>query len=181
MLKPTKVILMKLNLAYYPDPILRQKAEQINHIDDALRQLVSDMLETMHATQGIGLAAPQVFHSITLFVACVPIQSDGKWHQGINRVFINPQLISCSTETRQSEEGCLSIPGIYMKIPRPQSVHIRAIDMMGEAFEETMEGLQAANFLHEYDHLQGTLILDHLTKEEREKLGPQLQNIQIPS
>lgn len=172
---------MRLNLAYYPDPILRQKAERVNYIDDALRQLVNDMLETMHATRGIGLAAPQVFHSITLFVSCVPIQKEGKWYRGNNRVFINPEVISCSNETHQSEEGCLSIPGIYMPVTRPQSIHIRAIDMMGETFEETMEGLQAANFLHEFDHLQGMLILDHLSKEDLAKLEPQLKNIQVPT
>lgn len=167
---------MQLKLAHYPDPILRQKAERVNHIDDELCQFINDMLETMHAYRGIGLAAPQVFHSLALFVSCVPIQrNNGKWYRGQNRVFLNPQIISSSTEMQQSEEGCLSIPEIYMNIARPQSICIQATDINGQIFEETFEGLLAANFLHEYDHLQGILIFDHLTDDERKKLEPQLK------
>ncbi len=173
---------MKLRLAYYSHPILRQKAERVESIDDALRQLVNDMLETMHLTRGIGLAAPQVFHSLRLFVSCIPIQiSEGKWYRGKNRVFINPEIISCSPETQQSEEGCLSIPDIYMTISRPVSIHIQATDLLGQAFEDTLVGLHAANFLHEYDHLQGILIIDHLTEEQRQKIEPQLAKIKAMS
>lgn len=170
---------MKLPLAYYPDPILRQKAERVNYIDDALRQLVSDMVETMHAQRGIGLAAPQIFQSITLFVSCVPIQVNGKWYRGQNRVFINPKIIGTSPETQLSEEGCLSIPKIGVTVTRPACLQIQATDLTGQTFEETFEGLQAANFLHEYDHLQGVLIIDYLTDEERKKIDAQLEEIKM--
>jgi len=169
---------MKLPLAYHPHPILRQKAERVNYIDDALRQLVNDMFETMHLSRGIGLAAPQIFRSITLFVSCVPILSDGKWFRGKNRIFINPQIISQSSEMQQSEEGCLSIPQIHVTIARPQSIHIQATDLTGSHFEETLTGLPAANFLHEYDHLQGILNIDYLSEQERKKIAPELERIE---
>lgn len=162
---------MLLSLAYYPNQILLKKADRVNHIDDSLRQLVRDMIETMHASRGIGLAAPQISQSITLFVSCVPYQgADGKWYRGRNRVYINPEIINASTETQLSEEGCLSIPNIPVKIQRPASVQIKATDLTGYRFEETLEGLFAANFLHEYDHLNGVLILDYLTTEERREV-----------
>ena len=164
---------MLLSLAYYPDQMLLKKAERVNYIDDSLRQLVRDMIETMHANRGIGLAAPQIFQSLTLFVSCVPYQGeDGKWFRGRNRVFINPEVISVSSEMQLSEEGCLSIPNIPVKIQRPASVQIKATNLTGYRFEETLEGLFAANFLHEYDHLNGALILDYLTADGAKKLKP---------
>lgn len=162
---------MLLRLAYYPDEVLLKKTERVNYIDDSLRQLVSDMIETMHTHRGIGLAAPQIFHSLSLFVTCVPIQgADGKWHRGKNRVFINPTIVSKSSETELSEEGCLSIPGVPFKVPRHLSIHIEATNMMGERFEETLNGLHAINFQHEFDHLQGILLLDYLTEEEKKEI-----------
>jgi peptide deformylase len=171
---------MKLPLAYYPHPVLLQKTERVNYIDDELRQFVSDMFETMHLSNGIGLAAPQVFRSISLFVSCVPIQkSDGRWYRGRNKVFINPQIVSCSAETELSEEGCLSIPDVPVTITRSIAIHVRATDLTGQTFEETLEGLRAINFQHEYDHLQGKLILDYLTEEELKNVEPQLEKIKL--
>lgn len=171
---------MLLPLAYYPDPILRKKAERVNYIDDSLRQFVSDMVETMHANRGIGLAAPQVFHSLMLFVTCVPYQRpDGRWIRGRNRAYLNPEIISSGPETGLSDEGCLSIPNIPVKIERPSIIKITATDLTGARFEETLEGLFAFNFLHEYDHLNGILILDHLTEEERREFEIQQSNRNI--
>ena len=168
---------MKLPLAYYPNPILRQKAERLNYIDDTLRQLVMDMVETMHANRGIGLAAPQIFHSLTLFVTCVPIQIDGKWYRGNNRVFINPKVMSCSEATQLSEEGCLSIPKIPVTVVRPASIQIQATDLAGQTFEETLNGLHAANFLHELDHVNGILIIDYLNEDEKKTIEPLLESV----
>lgn len=168
---------MKLPLAYYPDPILRKQAERVNYIDDSLRQLVSDMVETMHESRGIGLAAPQVFHSLTLFVSCVPFQVEGKWYRGKNRVFINPKIISSSPNMQLSEEGCLSLPKIPVTVLRPTSIQIQATDLTGKTFEENLEGLHAANFLHETDHLNGVLIIDYLKDEERKNIEPLLEEI----
>lgn len=167
---------MILKIAYYPDPILLKKAERVNYIDDSLRQLVRDMVETMHANRGIGLAAPQVFHSLNLFVSCVPYQnSEGRWFRGRNRVFINPEMISSGPETQITEEGCISIPNVPVKVQRPQTIRIQATDLTGNRFEDTFEGLFAANFLHENDHLNGILILDYLTEDERRAIDVQLQ------
>lgn len=167
---------MLLPIAYYPDEILLKKAERVNYIDDSLRQLVNDMVETMHANRGIGLAAPQIFHSLTLFVSCVPYQgAEGRWFRGRNRVYINPEIIDSSPETQESEEGCLSIPNVPVKIQRPARIQIQATDMTGQRFEQTLEGLFAANFLHEYDHLNGVLILDYLTTDERKEIEAMLQ------
>lgn len=172
---------MLLPLAYYPDPILRKKAARVEYIDDSLRQLVSDMVETMHANRGIGLAGPQVFHSLMLFVTCVPYQRpDGRWIRGRNRVYLNPEIFSTGPETGLSEEGCLSIPNIPFKIERPSLITIAATDLTGARFEETMEGLFAFNFLHEYDHLNGILILDHLPEEDRRKIEIQHPDRNIP-
>ena len=170
---------MKLNLAYYNDPVLRVKAQRVECIDDHLRQLVDDMIETMHALNGIGLAAPQIHQSISLFVTCVPTQTpSGKWASGEPRIFINPQIISSSEEMQTFSEGCLSIPNLHMKVTRPKEIKIQATDFNGRSFEETMVGFEATNFMHENDHLNGILIVDYYSIEER-KLLEQLFNASI--
>ncbi|WP_042280564.1 peptide deformylase [Candidatus Protochlamydia sp. R18] len=162
---------MELSLAYYNHPILRKKTECVNHIDDALRQLIYDMIETMHTMKGIGLAAPQVHHSISLFVTCVPVKNkNGLWESGKDRVFINPQILSMSEETQTFSEGCLSIPNLHMNVTRPAKITIQAVDLEGNLFEEIFTGLQATNFMHEYDHLNGILIIDYYSLEERKSL-----------
>lgn len=169
---------MRLPLAYYPDQVLFKKTERVNYIDDSLRQFVHDMVETMHAARGIGLAAPQVFHSISLFVCCVPQKgADGKWYTGTNRVYINPKLISQSQETAASREGCLSIPNIPFSVQRSTTIEVQATDLTGQTFEETLTGLDAFNFLHENDHLNGILVIEYLTQVEREKIAEALEEI----
>jgi len=161
---------MELPLAYYRDPVLRRKTAKVNGIDDELRQLVADMIETLHVYDGVGIAAPQVHHSLALFITCVPTQRGGKWSQGSDRVFINPQILETSQETQVTSEGCLSIPNLYLNIIRPKKITIQAVDMEGNPFQETFKGFEAANFLHEYDHLNGILIVDRLEKDERKEL-----------
>lgn len=162
---------MKLPLAYYTHPILRKKAERIESINDELRQLVDDMIETMHANQGIGLAAPQVHRSLALFVTCVPVERPRKrMGSEQNRVYINPQILSRSEKTQVFSEGCLSIPNLYVNVKRPASIKIQATDLEGKTFQAVLSGYEATNFMHEYDHLEGTLIIDHLPIEERKLL-----------
>lgn len=162
---------MKLKLAYYSDPILRKKVERINFIDDELRRLVDDMIETMQAHNGIGLAAPQVFHSIALFITCLPKQlPNGKWSPAQPRIFLNPQIIEESSEMQTFAEGCLSIPKLYLNVTRPKEIKIRATDLNGHQFEETLSGFEATNFMHENDHLNGILTVDHCSIEERNAL-----------
>lgn len=158
---------MKLPVAYYNDPILRKKTARIEHIDDELRSFVADMLETMHAHRAIGLAAPQVHQSRSVFVSCVPYQKLGRWQQGTDRIFINPKLIGCSEETHIDSEGCVSIPHILVPVKRPITIQIQATDLDGNIFEDSLTGLFAANFLHEKDHLDGILITDYLSQDAR--------------
>lgn len=162
---------MKLSLAYFNDPVLRRKADRVNHIDDNLRELVEGMIKMMHALDGIGIAAPQVHRSVSLFVTCVPSEHDDEYLPGKDRVFINPQILSKSKGTQVNSEGCLSLPNIYLNVTRPKTIKIQATDLDGNIFEETMTGYVAANFMHENDHLQGTLIVDHLSLEERKALA----------
>lgn len=159
---------MKLPLAYFTDPILRKKTERINHIDDDLRRLIEDMIDTIHEHDAVGLAAPQVFRSISLFITHVPIKRNGKWLSGKERVFINPQILSFSKETQVNSEGCLSLPNVYFNVTRPLTIQIQATDINGKTFEETMTEFEACNFMHEYDHLQGILTIDHLSLEEKQ-------------
>lgn len=162
---------MKLKLAYYNDPFLRKKAERVNQIDDDLRQFVADMIETMHATDGIGLAAPQVKRSIALFITFVSRQGSGrKKSPPEERVFINPTILSYSESKQTFTEGCMSIPNMYFNVTRPSQITFQATDLNGQTFEETMQGFEATNFMHEYDHLQGILITDYLPPSEKQAL-----------
>ncbi len=170
---------MKLTMAYFGNPILRKKGEKITEINDNIQALVQDMIETL-ATQGtgIGLAAPQVQHSLALFITKVPIeQPDGKWSEGTLRVFINPKIISVSPEMGIREEGCLSIPGVYGEVVRPLVVRITATDLDGNIFEGEFTGLEGRCILHENDHINGVLFIDRIRGKERKALEKKLQEI----
>lgn len=169
---------MILKLAYLGDPVLRQKTKPIEAITEDIRQLVQDMIETMEAANGIGLAAPQVHRSLALFVAKVPIQQpDNSWAEGKLRVFINPKILSYSEECSISSEGCLSIPKIYVDVIRPHKISIQAMDLEGKIFVLELSGLEARNFMHENDHLNGTLIIDRMDKKERKQIESKLREL----
>lgn len=171
---------MELPLAYYGDPILRKKGARINEITDEIRQLVADMVETMHAKKGIGLAAQQVHRALTLFITEVPIKNmddpeNPKWVEGPLRVFINPKIIAHSEETWTYDEGCLSIPGIYGNVVRPVAIKVQATDLEGNAFEEEFTWLDARAIMHENDHINGVLYIDRIHGKERQELEVKLQ------
>lgn len=169
---------MELPLAFYGEPLLRKKGLPINEINDDIRKLVADMIDTMHVRNGIGLAAPQVFRSLALFVTHVPVrQEDGSWADGPLRVFINPKVISASEETVIDSEGCLSVPKIHADVARPIRVTIRAQDLEGHIFEETFEGLAARCVLHENDHTNGMLFIDRVRGKVRKELEPLLREL----
>lgn len=169
---------MRLPLAYYGDPILRKKVKPIMEITDDIRVLASDMIETMHATNGIGLAAPQIHVSLAIFVTNVPVeQPDGTWVSTEDRVYINPKVIEVSKELVDSREGCLSIPKVPVVIQRPHWIRIEALDLDGNRIQREFSDLDAFNFLHENDHLNGVLIIDRLLPAERKKLEPKLRRI----
>ncbi|MFH1003381.1 MAG: peptide deformylase [Chloroflexota bacterium] len=135
-----------------PDPVLKQKAKRVSRVDGAVRQLISDMIETMHAANGVGLAAPQVGVSLRLVVIGLPDEAE--------MVLVNPEVVRRSGE-RQLEEGCLSVPGYYGEIKRSASVTVKGRDQDGREVRIKAEGLLAQALEHEIDHLNGVLYVDH--------------------
>ena len=169
---------MKLPLAYYGNPILRKKGAPIESINDEIRQLVKDMIDTIIEHNGIGLAAPQVHRSLALFITSVPVeQPDGNWLPGELRVFINPKILSIAEEKSTRSEGCLSLPTIYAEVNRPVKIRIRATDLEGNDFEEEFSDLAARCIMHENDHINGVLFVDRVQGKERKELEPKLKEI----
>lgn len=169
---------MKLDLAYYGDPILRKKAEEITQFNDELKQLIKDMEETMFATNGIGLAAPQVKKSVRLFIINLQEKDEeGEYHPTITRVFINPKIIAVSEKTWEEQEGCLSIPKIYEQVARPFKITIEAQDENGTSFTQDFEEWEAKVILHENDHINGVLFIDRVQGKKRKALEPFLNAV----
>lgn len=167
-----------LPLAYYGDPILRRKADPIGEITPDIRKLVDEMIETMDASNGIGLAAPQIHHSIRLFIMRTPIESEeGKVEWGEVKVLINPTLSDPSQETWKASEGCLSIPGIRAQVERPKEITVEYTDLTGTLVREHFKGWAARVFQHEYDHINGVLFVDRVDEEVRLKLLPELDKL----
>ncbi|MDR3569509.1 MAG: peptide deformylase [Syntrophobacteraceae bacterium] len=152
-----------LPICTYPDPVLRQKAECVENIDEGLQCLIDDMIETMREAPGIGLAANQVGRPVRVVVLDVERGEPGS---GL-LVLINPELISADGKT-QYEEGCLSVPGYFASVTRCQEVVVRAVDREGQVFEITADGLLAIALQHEMDHLEGKLFIDRLSPITRD-------------
>ncbi len=164
-----------LPLAYYGDPILRKKAEPVVLFDKELKKLVKQMIDTMEFYNGMGLAAPQVHHSIQLFIVKAP-KEDESFEKV--KVFINPEILSYGKKSWKTLEGCLSIPTVQGKVSRPEEVVVQYCDLEGNLKKESLSGWEARVMLHEYDHIQGILFLDHLSKVERKELEPFLERLQ---
>jgi len=158
----------KLVILEYPDPRLRKKAAPVTVVDDAVRQLAGDMLETMYAARGVGLAATQVDVHKRLIVLDVSETRDRPL------VLINPELLKLEG-SGPGEEGCLSLPGIYDKLSRATYVRVRALDRDGEPFEMDAEGLLAVCIQHEMDHLEGKLFVDYLSELKRQLIRRRLE------
>jgi peptide deformylase len=144
-----------------PHPLLKVRAEPVAEIDPALRGLAADMLETMYAAPGIGLAAPQVGVTKRLFVADVADRKGGEEPRPM--VLVNPEVVWRSEEAVVQEEGCLSLPGQFAEVARPVAVRVRYWDLEGETREVEADGLLARCLQHEIDHLDGVLFTDHLS------------------
>lgn len=151
-----------LSIVTIPDPVLRLEAGPVKEIDASIRDLTDQMFTALEEAQGLGLAAPQVGKSLEMFI--VDIKTD------MPRVFINPTILETSMETIKHEEGCLSIPGVYADVVRPESVQVQAWNEKGKPFSLTADGLLARVILHEYDHLKGVLFPDYLPKRRRERI-----------
>lgn len=161
-----------LPIVKYPEAVLNTRAEEIASIDEAIRKLVSDMVETMHAAPGVGLAANQV--GVLRRVALVDL-SVGKDPAAL-LVLINPKVLS--TEGNQvDEEGCLSIPGVTEMVPRPLRVEVEALDLQGASYRVRGEGLLARALLHEIDHLEGILFLERLSPLKRRLVRRRIQKL----
>jgi peptide deformylase len=151
-----------LRIYHYPEAVLKVPAQKVAIFDDALRQLSQDMVETMYAAPGIGLAAPQIGISQRLIV----IDCSAKDEAPHLIVAVNPEIVTCSGQ-RCEEEGCLSLPGYYADIQRSEQVTVTFQSIHGEVGEITAEGLLAVAFQHEIDHLDGILFVDHLSPLKR--------------
>jgi peptide deformylase len=158
----------KLVILEYPDPRLRKTATAIETVDDAVRQLADNMLETMYAANGVGLAATQVDVHKRLLVLDVSTERDQPL------VLINPEILSAEG-LAPAEEGCLSLPGIYDKVSRPTRIRVRALDRNGAPFELDADGLLAVCIQHEMDHLQGKVFVDYLSELKRQLIRRRLE------
>jgi len=157
----------RLDILHYPDARLHTVAKPVKGVDDRIRTLVDDMAETMYAAPGIGLAATQVDVHERVIVIDV-----SETHDQL-RVFINPEIIAQSG-TEESEEGCLSVPGIFDKVTRAERVTVRALDRDGQSFELDADGLLAVCIQHEMDHLMGRVFVDYLSSLKRNRIRTKL-------
>lgn len=149
----------KLRLVYYPDPVLKKVCAPVEHFGDDLKAFADSMLELMHEGKGLGLAGPQVGALIRLFV-CNPTGEPGD-----NLVLVNPRFTEL-TGAAEAEEGCLSIPGVSVTMRRAMQAIIEAQNTDGKPFQMTGEGLLARAWQHESDHLDGRLIVDHMSASD---------------
>jgi len=154
-----------------PDPKLRLVSKPIQRVDEPLRKLIDDMIETMHDAPGIGLAAIQIAEPIRLLVVDVAKKEEPPAPQ----VFINPEIVWRADERSTYEEGCLSIPEYYAEVERPAAVRVRALDGDGCEREVAAEGLLATVLQHEIDHLDGLLFIDHISKLKRDRVIKKFQ------
>ena len=156
-----------LDILVYPDPRLRKIAEPVKTVDDRIRTLVNNMIETMHDAQGIGLAATQVDVHEQVIVMQIPEDQDEP------RVLINPTIIERDGETVY-DEGCLSVPEYYAPVKRAESIKITALDEQGEIYELEADGLLAICIQHEMDHLQGKVFVDYLSRLKQDRVRKKL-------
>jgi peptide deformylase len=160
--------MMRLTILEYPDPRLRTVAQPVEVVDDELRSLVDAMLETMYASNGIGLAATQVNVHRRVLVVDVSDEHDNPM------VFINPEVLA-RREVETTQEGCLSVPGIFDDVERARSIRVRALGRDGKPFEMDADGLLAVCIQHEIDHLDGKLFVDYLSELKRQRIRKKLE------
>ncbi len=158
----------QLTILEYPNPRLRLEAKPVEKFDDDLQQIIDDMVETMYAAPGIGLAATQV--DVQLNIVTMDLSDD----KSEPIVLINPEVIE-KRGIEEMEEGCLSFPGVYVSVERANEVHIKALDRHGEPFEIDTGGLLAVCIQHELDHLAGKLFVDYLSPLKRNRIKKKLE------
>ena len=157
-----------LPILHYPDPRLRKVAKPVAQVDDRIRKLVADMAETMRAAPGIGLAATQVDVHERVIVIDISEARDQL------QVFINPEIVQAEGE-EETEEGCLSVPGIYDTVRRAERVRVRALNLQGEPFTLDADGLLAVCVQHEIDHLDGKVFVDYLSRLKQQRIAAKMK------
>ncbi|MBN1350222.1 peptide deformylase [candidate division KSB1 bacterium] len=162
-----------LPIIHYGNPILRMQAAEIEQIDDDVKQLANDMIETMVTSDGIGLAAPQVAESIALIVVDLSLIFENQ----MPMAFINPKILETDGAEVSAEEGCLSVPDIREEVFRPDKVRISYKTIDGESVEAWAEGLLARVLQHEIDHLRGVFFVDRIKTLRKKLISKQLKNI----
>jgi peptide deformylase len=164
------MVMAARKVIYIDDERLRQKAKKVTRFTPALEQLAQDMLETMRAYNGVGLAGPQIGVMQRIFVAEIPPSEDEEEEphpqSGVSYVLVNPEVVKVSKNLVEGQEGCLSIPTWYGLIERPEWVEVKAQDLQGRKIKLRVEGYLARIFMHETDHLNGVLFIDHVKSPE---------------
>lgn len=164
----------KLDIINVPDPLLKTVSKPVAQVDDRVRTLLDNMLETMYAAPGIGLAAIQVAVAERMIVLDTSMEEEEKRPQ----FFINPEVVWESEERNVYSEGCLSVPEHYADVERPASVRVKYLDYNGEMQEQLMEGLDATCIQHEIDHLNGIVFIDYLSRLKRNMIVRKVQKAQ---
>lgn len=157
-----------LEILHYPDPRLRIKAKTVEHVDKETQKQVDDMLETMYEAPGIGLAAPQV--NIAKRMVVIDVSED----RSSPLILINPEIIESHGSTK-SQEGCLSVPGIYEDVVRAEGITVKALNREGKSIEFQADDLLAVCIQHELDHLEGKLFVDYLSSLKQQRIRKKLQ------
>ena len=168
---------MILPIYIYGQPVLRKVAEDITPDYPDLKQLIDNMWETLAASEGIGLAAPQIGKAIRLSVIDLDVLSeDLPEYKGFRHAYINPHIIEVDdSEMDSSEEGCLSLPAIHEKVKRPTRIHVQWMDEEWQAHDEWIEGYLARVMQHEFDHLDGHMFIDHISPLRRQLIQNKLK------
>ncbi len=154
----------QLTILQYPDPRLYKVAKPVAVVDDRVRALLADLFETMYAAKGVGLAATQADIHERIIVSDISEERDQPL------VLINPEIVARSADQKEWEEGCLSVPGIYDKVTRPDRIRVRALNAQGEHFELEADGLLSVCIQHEMDHLDGKVFVDYLSPLKRNRI-----------
>ncbi len=172
---------MILPIYIYGQPVLRKVAEDITPDYPGLKELIQDMWETLAASEGIGLAAPQIGKAIRLSVIDLDLLSeDMPEYKGFRRAFINPHIIEYDEEhTDTSEEGCLSLPSIHEKVERPTRIRVKWMDETFQEHDEWIEGYLARVMQHEFDHLDGKMFIDHINALRKQLIKSKLKALTV--
>lgn len=169
---------MILPIYIYGHPVLRKESQDINADYPGLKELIDNMFETLTESDGVGLAAPQVGLPIRVVVVNLDVLSDDMPEfKDFKRVYINPHILETGDEMVSMEEGCLSLPGIHESVKRPDRIHVTYLDENMTAHDEWVEGYLARVMQHEFDHLDGTMFIDHLSSLRKQMIRGKLNNM----